>query len=118
MKKMKDIMLELEEKQRKEIERTVDEVMKRICCEDVDWRNFEVYESSASMIINILSKMEIHFLLPIAEEAKLEKNRQVRIIIISTKEKYDDIWFVRIDATHLLARIDCSSKTAKYLQAK
>ena len=118
MKKMKDIMLELEEKERDEVAKTIDECMKRICCENVDWRNFAVYDSSVPTITNILRKMEIHFLLPIAEEAKLEKDKQVKIIVTSTKDKYDDVWFVRVDTTKLLARIECSSRTMKYLQAE
>lgn len=119
MRRMKDIMLELEEKERDEIAKTIDECMKSICCESVDWRNFKVYDSSVSTIKNILRKMEIHFLLPIAEEVMLEEGkREVRILITFTKDKHDDVCFVRIDATKLLARIDCSPKTVKYLQKK
>ena len=119
MKKMKDIMLELEEKERDEVAKTIDECMKRICCENVDWRNFAVYDSSVSTITNILRKMEIHFLLPIAEEVVMdEAGREVRILITSTKDKQDDVWFVRVDTTKLLARIECSSRTMKYLQAE
>ncbi len=115
MVQLSDVLLKIEVNERTDVEKTVDETMKRICCEEVNWRKFYVYQDSISLMVGILSKFQIHFLIPIAEEAKKDKEREISIICCSTNQNYDEIHFVRINETKILARIDFSRKTAKKL---
>lgn len=115
--KLVDIVSEIPEERRKEVEKTIDACMTSICCEDVDWRNFNVYDSSSKMMQKILEHLSIEFLLPIAEKAKTENEREVIIFCSTTSEKEDEIWFVRVKSTELHATINLSSATAKYIKA-
>ena len=96
---------------------TIDACMASICCEGVNWREFTVYESSSKMMQKILESLSIEFLLPIAEEAREEKDREVIIFCNTTSEKEDEIWFVRVKSTQLHSTINLSSQTAKYIKA-
>lgn len=114
--KIKDIIVKFGEDERKEIETTIDACMESICCKDVQWREFSVYDSSSELMEKALQNLFIEFLLPIAEKARDETDREVIILCGSTKKKEDEIWFVRVNPLQLYATISFSSRTIKYLQ--
>ncbi len=116
MKQIKDVVATMKNlTEREDVEKTIDECMKKIGCENVDWRNFYIYDSSLPWIENILSKMQIFFLIPIAEEAKVNSKRKIIIFCNKTKEKEDEIWTIRVNATQLHVNLYISPKTAEYL---
>ena len=116
MKQIKDVVAAMKDLQaREEVEKTIDECMKKIDCENVDWRNFYIYDSSLHWIESMLSVMQIFFFIPIAEAAKVNNKREVIIFCNKTKEKEDRIWTIRVNATQLHVNLYISPKTAEYL---
>lgn len=113
--KIKDIIEKFGEDERKEIETTIDACMESICCKDVQWREFSVYDSSCELLEKALKNMFVEFLLPIAEEAKDESDREIIILCSSTKKKEDEIWFIRVNPVQIYAMISFSAKTTRYL---
>ena len=116
MQQIKDVVAAMKDLEvREDVEKTIDECMKKIGCENVDWRNFYIYDSSVFWIENILSKMQIFFFIPIAEAVKNASKREVILFCSKTKEKEDRIWTIRVNATQLHVNIYISPKTAEYL---
>ena len=114
--KIKDILNEFKESERKEIEATVNECMKSICCEEVEWKEFCVYEICSELFKKMLQKLQISFLLPIAESARDEIKREVMIFCYITKQKEDRIYCVRSNSNKIHWMISLSKKTAKDLE--
>lgn len=112
---IKDIIAKFGEEERKEVEKTIDACMGSINCKEVKWREFFVYESSSEMLEQTLKNLVIEFLLPIAEIARDEPDREVTIFCNYTGKKYDEIWTVRVNPLQLYATISLSKKTVKYL---
>lgn len=113
--KLNDIIEKFPEENRKEVEKTIDACMRSINCEEVDWKEFAVYDSSCELLQKILQNLAIEFLMPIAEKAREEKERKVIIFCNEAKKEDDEIWFVRVNSTDLHATITLSSETIKYI---
>ena len=116
--KIKDIIKKFPEKTRKELETMLDSCMKSICCEKVDWRDFEVYETSVEIMRNILQNLAIEFLVPIAEVAEKKPERTITILCNTSKEDEDNVWFVNRSASKIYATITLSKQTSKMLVPK
>ena len=112
--KLEDVLNQIPEEKRKEVEMTIDACMASICCEDVNWREFTVYDSSSKIMQKVLQSLAIEFLLPIAEEAKKESEREIIIFCNATAEE-DEVWFVRVKSVQLHATINLSTQTWKYI---
>lgn len=112
--KIKDIVAKIPEENRKELEKIMEACMKSICCEDVEWKEFNVYDSSSELMSKILQNLLVEFLLPIAEREREEK-REIIILCNEWTEKKDEIWFVNVNAEKTYATISLSQQTAKKL---
>lgn len=116
--KIKEIMEKISEEKRGEVEETVNACMKSICCENVNWKEFSVYESSSNIMQEILENLAIEFLLPIAEVAREEPEREIVVFCNIVSKKEDDIWFVRVKSKQLHATINLSNQTVSFLNLK
>lgn len=114
--KLKDIIEKISN--RSEVEKTMDACIKSIDCEQVEWKEFFVYDSSADLVEKILENLSIEFLLPIVEKSKKEPERDVIIFCSQAGEKTDEIWFIHVNSTELHATINLSAKTVKYISKK
>lgn len=114
--KLKDIIEKISN--RSEVEKTMDACIKSIGCEQVNWKEFFVYDSSADLVEEILENLSIEFLLPIVEKSKKEPEREVIIFCSKVDEKDDEIWFVHVNSTELHATINLSAKTVRYISKK
>lgn len=115
-KSIKELLEKIEEKQREEIEKTIDACMRSICCEKVDWRNFFVYPSTEDFILNVCIGLTMEYFLPIAEAKRDNPKRKVSIIYIKSEE--NDYQILRANANELYAMIYISPEKAEYISSK
>lgn len=113
--KIKDILAKLTEEEQKEAMSTVNSCMRSICCENVKWMEFVVYDQSAELMRKIIKKLAIEFLLPIAEIAREEQGCEITIFCNCSDAKYDDIWHVRVNKSKIYVTINLSKGTRKHL---
>ena len=112
--KIKDIIATIPEEKKKELEKTMVACMNSICCEKVNWKEFNVYDSSNELMSKMLLNLSVEFLLPIAERAR-EEEREITILCNVWTEKKDEIWFVNVNAEKTYATISLSPQTTKML---
>lgn len=112
--KIKDIIATIPEEKQKEIEKTMEACTKSICCEKVNWKEFNVYDSSNKLMSKILQNLSVEFLLPIAERVR-DEERELTILCNMWTENKDEIWFVNVDAAKMYATISLSPQTTKML---
>lgn len=101
--RIEEILEELEKEERNNLEILIDECMKSICCEDIDWEAFQVYLPSKQDVKTLLENQEIEYLEVIADESKSRDCNCVKISIMHAKEKY--IQTVKHNSNTLIAII-------------
>ena len=116
MTKIREIIQEVQKGKRKEVEETLKACMKAVCCDSEKVLQFEVYDSSINMVKRIIEKMQNEFLIVIADYSKQEPERKVIIYCNETKEKEDEIFFVKKNKTEVHAIINLSKGTSKFLK--
>lgn len=102
------ILLEFKQEKREKLVTFVNECMKSICCKDVNWQGFEVYEPSKEKMIGLLQNEAIEYLEAIADEMKLKQYDKVKISIVHSKNK--TIQTVGLNNHTLLAIISATKK--------
>ena len=106
-------MEDAKEVARDEIEITVDACLEAICCKEVDWKSFRVYESSVPIMKNMLKAMAVEYFLVIADEVR---DLDVEVKIALKKAKKSSVWMVPVNHSEIVAVISISDKCYKNLQ--
>lgn len=110
-----EILKGMDEDIRKEIVRTVNESMKIICCENMKWEEFQVYNSSAKLMELILKNFATEYLLAVANEVLLREGIE-EITIAIQKGKEDLCDFIRCNKSSLfVCLVIANKKTKKFL---
>ena len=86
--RIEEILEEMEKEERENMEILIEECMKSICCEDVHWKDFQVYLPSKQDVKTLLVNQEIEYLEVIADESKSRDCNCVKISVMHSKEKY------------------------------
>lgn len=122
MKKMKIILSSISEREREEIIKTFDTCIKAICCEDISWQEFFVYESSEEMMKKMLLSKEAQYIMVICDQVKCireeEKEGRTVKICITENKKEEEVQCIKGNENTLLAVITLSTRSKKRLNRK
>lgn len=120
MKKISEILQEIEEEERQEIVKTYDYCIEAICCEEIDWQSFIVYKESEDIVKNMLITMQPQYIMTVCDQIKELKNEE-RIVKLSVIEKKRDdvqVWTTKGNLNVMIAVIEISQKFKKDLEKK
>ena len=103
---LEQLLKELEEERRKEVEDLFDECMKLICCGAIEWRKFECFHPSCETMKLMLNALAPEYLMVIADKINQQENKEriVRITFINSK-KETSVYTVNQNADITLAYI-------------
>lgn len=104
-----DILDNVEEEARNEIEASLKSCMEAIYCDHVEWKEFKVFERSKEAMEVILRRDSLEFLMIIANEAQLAEVNECKICIITTA-KTTDVDTTRLNKDTMIAIIRLPKK--------
>lgn len=117
-KSIEEILQKLPEENRKEIEDTFPKCLELICCENIKWKEFQVYVPAIEMMEKILLSLSAEYILTICDELTddmLERN--VKISFVYNKHE-TNVYTVKQNADTLMVYISFSSKRKKQIEEK
>lgn len=106
------------EKKAQEFETTVNKCLNVIVCENIDWKNFQVYKQSADFIRYMIKGIIPEYIMAICDQINIEqdKERTVKIIILSGKTT--EISTVNYNRNTKLVCVYLSHADQKYILKK
>lgn len=113
------LLEELEEKKRNEVVTLYDECMKSICCENIQWKNFECFNPSCETMKMTLNALAPEYIMVIADKINQQENKErtVRIAFVNTKEP-TSVYTVNQNADITLAYISLSRERKRELEER
>lgn len=104
-----EIIEGMEEELKNEVVRTVNESMKIICCENMKWEEFQVYNSSAKLMELILKNFATEYLMVVANEV-VKRDGIEDVLILVQKGKEDLCDFIRCNRSDLFVSLVIANK--------
>lgn len=111
---LNEILENLDEQLRLEIETTINRGLKSIGCNTNSWKNFEVYEKSIKLIELLFKARATEYIMAIADKADEAGLEEVKII--AQKEKETSITSVKWNKVEFMVVLSISDKRIKQLK--
>lgn len=123
--RISEILEQIDEKERKEIEKLFDRCINEAGCNIIDWKNFGVVSEAKEYVKRMLQKYEATYILSVAisimEEVIVKKGVQDSVeisIIKNSKNSLDSVDFIRVNCSTIIAIITLSRKSRYYLDSE
>ncbi len=116
-KKISKILEEMEKEQRQEVFKLFDASLKEICCENVDWLDFQVFLPSCKMVKEMLMSLTPEYILTVCDKVNQCYCENVKITVLKNrKETFIDT--VKLNVNTMLVYIEISSKRVKEIERR
>lgn len=112
------ILCGFEEEKRKEIVEVFDNCVQAICCEEIAWENFEVFEPSCKDVKKILKSLTPEYIMTICDKVNLcDVLPKVKITILHDK-KETSISTINLNIDTMLIYVSISNKRWAEIEKK
>lgn len=109
--KIRTLLEDFDKNEAKKIERTFEECLKSICCEKIDWKDFEIFNPSCEMMSKMLKSMSPEFIMTICDKL-CQQNKEKRTVKIGFifNAKETKVETINRNANTVLAFIELTNK--------
>ena len=117
LKRVEEIMEQLEEERIKLVGKTFDRYMKSVECQNIDWRMFKVYEQSEKYVLAMLDKLQAHYFIAVATALDAaESVNEAEVIVVDGDEEETDEMSTIVNRGTMYATITLSFESQKFLK--
>lgn len=116
-KKISEILQEVEETKRNEIIELMDTCLKSICCDNIDWKEFQVFIPSCEMVKMMLESLTPEYLMTVCDNVNLDTHQHVKISVLKG-QKETSIFTINQNIDTMLVYISISNKRLKEIEKK
>lgn len=118
-KKISEILQEVEETKRNEIIELMDTCLKSICCDNVDWKEIQVFMPSCETVKMMLESLTPEYLMTVCDKVnqKDDTHQNVKISVLKG-QKETSIFTINQNIDTMLVYISISNKRLKEIEKK
>ncbi len=118
-KKISEILQEVEETKRNEIIELMDTCLKSICCDNVDWKEIQVFMPSCETVKMMLESLTPEYLMTVCDKVNQKDDTQQNVKISVLKgQKETSIFTINQNIDTMLVYISISNKRLKEIEKK
>lgn len=118
-KKISEILQEVEETKRNEIIELMDTCLKSICCDNVDWKEIQVFMPSCETVKMMLESLTPEYLMTVCDKVnqKDDTHQNVKISVLKG-QKETSIFTINQNIDTMLVYISISNKRLKEIEKR
>ncbi len=118
-KKISEILQEVEETKRNEIIELMDTCLKSICCDNIDWKEIQVFMPSCETVKMMLESLTPEYLMTVCDKVnqKDDTHQNVKISVLKG-QKETSIFTINQNIDTMLVYISISNKRLKEIEKK
>lgn len=118
-KKISEILQEVEETKRNEIIELMDTCLKSICCDNIDWKEIQVFMPSCETVKMMLESLTPEYLMTVCDKVnqKDDTHQNVKISVLKG-QKETSIFTINQNIDTMLVYISISNKRLKEIEKR
>lgn len=112
------ILNSIEETRRKEIITTYNECMKAICCENINWQAFEIFNTSQDIVKNMLLGFSPEHIMAISDIINQRDGEKCTVKICFHIKENEEIFTVKQSSDTFIVSVQITNKQLMLLEEK